>query len=318
MLEIIGLSSAEEALYEALVERSAATLAELGHEAATAARLEELGLITRLPGDPPRYVAVSPELGLDVLIHARTRELTEARHRIARLAARRHRPVPEPDAAGLVEVVLGREAVSRWFERLQQGARRQVRVFDAPPYATVADGNTAELELLRRGVEYRVLYDRRAMEAPGTLAAITRYIAAGEQARVGDVPVKLVLSDRPMAIMPLRHGEHVVESALVVHDPTLLDALSVLFETSWERAAPLHVRHGRLAEAADAAGAAGGRRDLLPLLAAGLTDAAIAAHLGWSDRTVRRHVRDMTARLDAQTRFQAGYQAVLRGWLAEA
>ncbi|MGN9841010.1 LuxR C-terminal-related transcriptional regulator [Nonomuraea sp. H19] len=309
MLEIIGLSSAEVALYEALVERPAAVLGEPGHEAA-AARLEELGLITRLPGDPPRYMAVSPELGLDVLIQERTRELTAARHRIAQLAARF--PPSAPGSAELVEVVLGRDAVSRCFERLQRGARRQVRVFDAPPYS--GGGNATEFELLARGVEYRALYDRRAMEAPGTLAALTRYVAAGEQARVGDVPVKLALSDLPMAMMPLRHDAHVVESALVVHDSTLLDALSALFEMSWERAVPLHVRHGRLAEAT---GAAAAQRDLLPLLAAGLTDVAIAAHLGWSDRTVRRHVRAMMIRLDAQTRFQAGYQAVVRGWLAE-
>ncbi|MFI7705130.1 helix-turn-helix domain-containing protein [Nonomuraea sp. NPDC049480] len=313
MLEIIGLSAEAEALYEALVERSPATPAELGHEAATAARLEELGLIARLPGDPSRYVAVSPELGLDALIHARTGELAGARHRIAQLAARFHRSTPEPDAAGPVEVVTGREAVRRRVELLQRGARRQVRVFDAPPYAAVADGNAAELELLELGVEYRVLYDRRAMEAPGTLAAIARYVAAGEQARVGAVPVKLMLSDRPLAILPVRNDARVVESALVVHDPALLGALSVLFETHWERAVPLHARRGRLAEAP---GAADARRDLLPLLAAGLTDAAIAAHLGWSDRTVRRHVRAMMAHLDAQTRFQAGYQAVVRGWLA--
>ncbi|MEU6712203.1 LuxR C-terminal-related transcriptional regulator [Nonomuraea sp. NPDC046802] len=314
MLEVIGLSSAAQALYAALVERSPATLAELGHDTATAARLEELGLVTRLPGDPPRYVAVSPELALDVLIQARTQQLTEARHRIAQLAARFHRSAPEQDSANLVEVVMGRQAVSRRFERLQRDARRQVRVFDAPPYATGAAGNAVEFELLARGVEYRVLYDRRAVEAPGTLATIVRYLGAGEQARVGEVPVKLVLSDHPMAILPLRHDEHAVESALVVHDSTLLGALSELFEMYWERAAPLHVRRGRLTEAT---GAAEARRDLLPLLAAGLSDTAIAAHLGWSDRTVRRHVRAMMSRLDAQTRFQAGYQVVMRGWLAE-
>jgi DNA-binding CsgD family transcriptional regulator len=313
VLEIIGLSYAEQALYEALVERSPATLAELGHAASTTAGLEELGLITRLPEDPPRYVAVSPEMGLDALIRARTRELAAARHRAAQLAARFHRSVPDDqDSAELVEVVIGKDAVGRWFQRLQESARRQIRVFDAPPYATPMGGNAVEFELLERGVEYRALYGRRAMEVPGTLSLITRYVAAGEQARVGDVPVKLALNDRPMAIMPLRHDQHVVESALVVHDSTLLDALSALFEMYWERAVPLQVRHGRLAEAT---GAADAQRDLLPLLTAGLTDAAIAAHLGWSDRTVRRRVRALMVQLDARTRFQAGYQAVLRGWL---
>lgn len=153
------------------------------------------------------------------------------------------------------------------------------------------------------------------MEVPGSVSLITRYIAAGEQARVGDIPVKLALNDQPMAIIPLRHDRHVVESALVVRDSTLLDALSALFDMYWERAAPLRVRDGRLAEATDPADA---HRDLLPLLMAGLTDTAIAAHLGWSDRTVRRHVRAMMIQLDAKTRFQAGYQAVVRGWLAES
>ncbi|WP_146103865.1 helix-turn-helix transcriptional regulator [Nonomuraea solani] len=313
MLEIIGLSPEAQALYERLVERSPATLADLTPATpGELAELAELGLVTPLPGDPPRYVAVSPGRGLDALIRARSQELTAARHRVAQLSARFHRSVPDEDAAGLVEVVVGREAVSGAFLRLQRGARRQVRVFDAPPYATPMGGNAVEFELLGRGVEVRALYDRRAMEVPGTLSLIARYLAAGEHARVGDVPVKLALNDEPMAVMPLRHDRHVVESALVVHDSTLLDALAALFEMCWERAVPLQVRQGRLAEATEAADA---RRDLLPLLAAGLTDAAIAAHLGWSDRTVRRHVHALLIQLDARTRFQAGYQAAARGWL---
>lgn len=316
MLEIIGLSATDQAMYESLVERPPATLGELGHTAATAARLEELGLITRLPEDPPRYAAVSPELGLDALIGARARELAEARHRIAQLTARHQRAVPDQDPANAVEVVIGREAVTRCFSTLQESTRAQIRVFDAPPYSGTVGSNTEEFKLLARGVDYRALYDRRSMEVPGTLSIMARYVAAGEQARVGDVPVKLVLNDAPMAIVPLRHDEHLVESALVVHDSTLLDALSTLFEMHWERAVPLQVRRGRLAEAADSAGV---QRDLLPLLTAGLTDAAIAAHLGWSARTVRRHVRrhvhTMMTSLDAQTRFQAGYQAVVRGWV---
>jgi DNA-binding NarL/FixJ family response regulator len=48
---------------------------------------------------------------------------------------------------------------------------------------------------------------------------------------------------------------------------------------------------------------------------AGLTDEAIADNLGLHPRTVRRRLRALLARLDAATRFQAGYQAVQRGWL---
>lgn len=101
----------------------------------------------------------------------------------------------------------------------------------------------------------------------------------------------------------------------MVHDCVLLDALSALFEMYWERAIPLEVRNGQ-AQLRDA-GMAPTSMDagLLLLLAAGLTDEAMAGQLHCNVRTVRRYLRDMMHRLDAVTRFQAGYQAIRRGWL---
>ncbi|MFI6484469.1 transcriptional regulator [Nonomuraea sp. NPDC050663] len=315
MLEPLGLTAAEQALYERLLRASPVAAAELEEHAALCARLQELGLVTLLPEDPPRYAAVAPGMGLDALLRSRTRELTAARARIAGLSAAFHRARVEREPAGLVEVVIGRPAVMERFDRLQRDTHRSIRVLDAPPYAGVVGENALEFELLARGVDYRVIYDRKAMEQPGALAVVTDYIAAGEHARVGEVPMKLVLNDRPMAILPLRHDLHMAESALVVHDPAVLEALAALFEMSWQRAMPLGMRHG-LARLPETRSPADAHADLLPLLIAGLTDAAIGAQLGWSARTVRRHVHTMMAQLDAQTRFQAGYQAVVRGWLS--
>ena len=50
-------------------------------------------------------------------------------------------------------------------------------------------------------------------------------------------------------------------------------------------------------------------------LAAGAKDEQIARTLGISLRTVRRRVADLLIELGVDTRFQAGVEAVRRGWL---
>ena len=56
-------------------------------------------------------------------------------------------------------------------------------------------------------------------------------------------------------------------------------------------------------------------RVLLKLLSEGMTDQGIARKLGLSVRTIRRLMSDLMKRLNAQSRFEAGAEAVRRGWL---
>ncbi|MEV4454832.1 LuxR C-terminal-related transcriptional regulator [Microbispora sp. NPDC049633] len=56
-------------------------------------------------------------------------------------------------------------------------------------------------------------------------------------------------------------------------------------------------------------------RQLLKLLAEGLTDEGAARQLGLSQRTVRRMMAGIMERLGARSRFEAGLQAAKRGWL---
>jgi DNA-binding NarL/FixJ family response regulator len=51
------------------------------------------------------------------------------------------------------------------------------------------------------------------------------------------------------------------------------------------------------------------------LLGEGYTDASVAARLSMSVRTVRRTIADLTARLDATSRFQAGVNAAHNAWI---
>ena len=56
-------------------------------------------------------------------------------------------------------------------------------------------------------------------------------------------------------------------------------------------------------------------RRILSLLTVGASDQVVARQLGVSVRTVERRVRYLTEHLGAATRFQAGVQAVRRGWV---
>jgi hypothetical protein len=320
MLEAVGLTDEQQAVYLALLETSPATAAQLRDRCPGArvrpaiAGLETAGLVSRLTGQPARYQPAPPDMALEVLVRAREQELQQVRLETARLAERFRAGRGSARPEEVVEVLTGREATLQRWEQLQRSAQREVRSFDRPPYASTVMVNSAEEEVLAVGMTYRAVYTREGLQLPGRLAAMRRLVMAGEQARVTeDLPVKMFLADDVIGLISLERPSlpNSADSALVIHSSSLLDTLSALFEAVWATAVP--VRFGDQAVTGDQA--AGDRRMLLGLLAAGLTDEAIAHQLNWHPRTVQRHVRRLMTELGAQTRFQLGLQATRRGWL---
>lgn len=321
MLDGLNLSSEQEAVYAALIDVSSATLEEISQRCPGAAvgpviaDLERAGLVSRLadsPGSGVAYAAAPPDVALELLVRAREQELARARLSVAQLAARYRQARMSAGPHEVIEVVTTPEATAMRWEQLQRSARQQVRSFDRPPYLSSPDTNPVEEEMLAAGVTWRAVYHPAGLAIPGRPAAIRRMIAAGEQARVTEsVPVKLFIADNQMGLIPLEVGGS-AEASLIIRASSMLDTLIALFELVWERAIPIHA-DGDLPS--PGTGPSQDEAALLGLLAAGLTDAAIARHLGTHPRTVQRRVRELLDRLDAGTRFQAGLQAVRRGWL---
>jgi DNA-binding NarL/FixJ family response regulator len=190
---------------------------------------------------------------------------------------------------------------------MQQSAVREVRAFDRPPYVHTA-GNPIEPGVLARGVRWRAVYHPEALQVPDALAEIRSLVAQGEQARMlTDVPFKMCLVDDRVAMVELDPESAAVRSALV-YPSALLQALTLVFESCWQRAVPVDAAAGR-PEISDE------DRRLLTLLAAGVKDDAIGRQLGLSVRTMRRRVRRLLDLLDARTRFQAGIEATRRNWI---
>jgi DNA-binding CsgD family transcriptional regulator len=156
------------------------------------------------------------------------------------------------------------------------------------------------------GRRSRAIYPVRALhEAPEALLARAQ---AGEQVRViADLPTRLFVIGTTHAVLPEPLGM-ADEPRLLVRQRALVEALTLMFELMWERAAP--VPDLDFGEARPDL-----RRFLLQQLAAGAKDEQIARTLGISLRTVRRRVAALLIELGVDSRFQAGVEAVRRGWL---
>ncbi|MGW5671410.1 helix-turn-helix domain-containing protein [Micromonospora sp. NPDC003776] len=317
MFESLGLTPVEESVYLALLRRQQSSLPELAQQVgeslravrAATDRLEDLGFVSRLVGSGTRLLATRPDVAVNALVVRRTEEFAAARRAAERIAEEFPRELhTSPDE--LLEIVTGRAAVEAQFVQLTHGVTGELLVLDRPPYAQeVASANVSENDLLGRAASVRGIYAPEAFELPGAFEQAMASVAAGEQARVHtEVPLKLAIGDRSVALLPLA-SERAVDAALVIRAPMVVSALVKLFEMLWAQATPLPAWDPQRSTTA------GDELDLrlLGLLATGLKDEAIARELGVSVRTLGRRSSALLAALGARTRFQAGLQAGRRG-----
>ncbi|MEV1170309.1 helix-turn-helix domain-containing protein [Nonomuraea sp. NPDC049784] len=323
MLEVLGVDHWGEEAYLALVgggpltenELAGMTTVEPDVLGKVLQRLEDRGLISRVPGQPVRYAALPPEPAIEVLLLARERDIERVRALAQHLGERHRRERSGRDAAELIEVISGPDAVARCGQQLLRRAKDVIRGIDAPPYAQAAEGAeiSSTANVTDRGVRRRFIHERGMLRVDGQAEKIERGVAAGEEVRIfPNVPMKMILSDDDLALIPLRATPRVLDSCILVHPSSLLDALSTLFEMLWAQAQPFaavaeEVRGGDppLSEV---------ERRIVSLLAHGLSDEAIARQLGIGYRTVQRRIQALMARLSATSRFQAGVLAARRGW----
>ena len=155
------------------------------------------------------------------------------------------------------------------------------------------------------GRRSRAVYPLRALhEAPETLQV---RVEEGEEVRlIDDLPTRLFVITGTHAIVPEPLGFS-DSPRLLVRQGALVAALTLLFELYWERGVPIGEMSG--ANRTE-------RTFILRQLRAGAKDEQIARTMGMSLRTVRRRISDLMIELGADTRFQAGAEAVRRGWRA--
>lgn len=246
-------------------------------------------------------------------LHAQAAELERLRRQADEIAERLDpAPALAPGAVAAVEAVSGPGAIVRRVDQLLARAEKEVLILDRPPYLNPwavagADPGTGIAALLERGVTVRVVLAREGLALPGRTRLLGPLVDRGLGVRVAaDVPTKLIAVDGRDALLPPAAGADPTRTAVVVRDTLLQHVFRPLFEALWERALPLGGGGPCLSDE---------HRDLLGLLAGGFKDEAIARRLGVHVHTARRRISRLLDELGADTRFQAGAQAALRGWL---
>ncbi|MET7402959.1 transcriptional regulator TrmB [Dactylosporangium sp. NPDC005572] len=310
MLGPLGLDPDEERLYRCLVA-GGGTLDELTardpgpRTAELLAALVARGLAVAEPQGT--YAAAPPAIALGALLRHQRDQLQAAELALLALAEE-HRRTEAARGAGVVEVITDVDAVRHRFAQVQAAARHDVRSLVVPGLEVVPHkDNAAGDDGLRRGVRYRVIVDRASLAEPGLVQLAAASIAEGEEIRVIEkTPVKMIIADGQVAMLPLLSGRHTAAASVLVHASGLLDALIALFEELWEHAYPLWTDAGTELEPLD--------RRILALLLAGLTDQAIAGQLDTSLRTVQRRIHALMLRAGAETRIQLGWHAARKGW----
>ncbi|SDO33442.1 helix-turn-helix transcriptional regulator [Actinacidiphila guanduensis] len=326
MLIALGLEPEAEAVYRALLERREEGVAQLSGRLGLTEpqvrgaldRLSELSLVRGSYEAPGRLYAVSPEVGLEVLLARQQAELAAQQQRIdaSRAAAAQliaeHAAVRPAEGPG-VEQLAGLDAIRDRLVRLTRQVRQEVMTF-APDGEHTAESIAAARplneELLGRGVRIRSVHLDSVRNSPHTQEYLEWLAERGGRVRtVATLPLRMIIIDRTHAVIPA-DSENSAAGAVVLSGQGTLVALCALFETVWQAARRIGDSErrgpGELTDTEEAA---------VKLLAEGYTDEAIAKRLGVSPRTARRVAGGLMHRLDARSRFEAGVRAVQSGWI---
>ncbi|MER6910333.1 LuxR C-terminal-related transcriptional regulator [Streptomyces sp. NPDC000594] len=329
MFDALGLDPQTEAVYRLFLEEPELRLDQIvtrvgwseGEVRSALDRLADLCLLDQAEvhaAGEQLFRATDPDVGLSYLLSRREAELArqqrgleEARTAVSTLTARRTAQLPR--GYDVVKRLEGRNEMRVRLAELAELVRFEYLSLlpgGAQSPDAIADNRPLDQRALARGVRIRSIYQDSFRNAPETV----RYVnwlgnMGGETRTLPSLAIPMVIFDREVALVPLdpRDGR---AGALELRSIGAVTVARLLFEEYWARANPVgptppHDRHGLSPQ----------EKELLRLLAKGHTDDTIARRLGVSLRTVRRMNAELTGRLDARSRFQAGVEAVRRGWI---
>ncbi|MGW0557503.1 LuxR C-terminal-related transcriptional regulator [Streptomyces sp. NPDC002926] len=314
-----SLTPGTQQMYEAALRQNAATPHELGGllglppAAADTVfeRLRALNLLQPAEGRPGAYDWCTPQV-------AEARTLGPLRHQLQAVqdhidaatvefaalrevydAAAADEQGGEPDFllldAADVNVMLDKAATDCESDLLtaQPGGPRPVEVLN--------EALARDSELLARGVRMRTIYQHSARFSPATESYAERLTKAGAEIRtLNTLFPRLIVFDHRTAFIQAGDGS----AALLVRHPEVVAFMVSTFEAAWRTAIPFASAYESRRQKLIVSDM---QRAIARLLLREDKDAAIARHLGISERTCRQHIAKLMAQLGARNRTHLGF-----------
>ncbi len=207
--------------------------------------------------------------------------------------------------------VIPPEHVSAQTEQLLDGAqivRTCVLTLDVGP--GVEDVMVREVQArMRGGMVQRALYPLAIHESDDGRRWMRMWAEAGEQQRLVESPPSEFAVFGDSAVVASVSWADPSEGYRLIRDPALVLAYTALFDAVYANASVVPSL-ARDASTDD--------RRVLELLDHGFKDEAIARHLGWGLRSVRRRVATLMAEQGVDTRFQLGASSAALGLLDDS
>ncbi|WP_371588618.1 LuxR C-terminal-related transcriptional regulator [Streptomyces virginiae] len=326
MLQSLGLGEKDHKVYRALLLHPDWGISDIGQSVGlpelevrgTLDRLTNLALLHSVSGTE-RYFPANPEIGISLHLQKVEAELDERRALLSRDRAALAELTSDyaalwrqAETAG-VERLDGVEAVRIRLQELSQRAGSEVHALmpgGALSPAALEACRPLDQQNLARGVRLQTVYLDSVRNDHATVEYATWLAGLGGETRTAPVlPLRLIVCDGSVAVIPVNINAS-SQGAFVIHLRSMVTAFDELFRLIWERASAL-------GEAPPGSIDGPSERDhaLLKMLQEGVTDEGMSRKLGVSLRTVRRIMADLMKRLNAQSRFQVGTEAVRRGWI---
>lgn len=325
MLDLLGLDAVAESVYRGMLGRpqgvaELCSLLGLSERNVRDAldRLSAMALVRASVDDPEQLHAVSPHVGMELLLSEQQAQVAAQQQRLeaSRAAAARlileYDGQQQPGGSG-VRYLESLESIRDHLAGLHSRVTHELLTFAPGGPQTVANMRASRplnQQLLERGVEMRTIYLESIRSDPDTLEHAHWLAQRGCQVRtVPSLPNRMIIYDRKSVIIA-SNTDNTAAGAVELTSQGMTASLHALFESVWQSADSLEAR-----VQPDPGSLTRQQAEALRLLAEGCTDEAIANRLGVSTRTSRRIAAGLMTYLGARSRFQAGVHAVQKGYL---